>query len=142
MTEFNTKPLEETLNKLGKEIQSFFDSIVPEKDLDTLNPRTDFAQTPDGFEVSMDLPGLTRDDIKVELLDDVLTIKGERKILESEDHVKWIRRERQHGRFSRSFPVGFGVTRSGIKAKFKDGVLVVHIKVDETAAPASTIEID
>jgi len=142
MTEFNTKPLEETLNKLGKEIQSFFDGIVSESDLDLLNPRTDFVQTPEGFEILMDLPGLSKDDIKVELLDDVLTVKGERTISESDDHVKWVRRERQYGRFSRSFPVGSGVNRSGIKAKFKDGVLKVSIKVEEQATPASTIEID
>jgi HSP20 family protein len=142
MTEFNTKPLEDTLNKLGKEIQSFFDGIVSESDLDLLNPRTDFVQTPEGFEIFMDLPGLTKDDIKVELLDDVLTVKGERQITESDDHVKWVRRERQHGRFSRSFPVGSGVNRSGIKAKFKDGVLNVSIKVEDQSSPASTIDID
>jgi HSP20 family protein len=142
MTEFNTKPLEETLNKLGKEIQSFFDGIVAESDLDLLNPRTDFAQTPEGFEIFMDLPGSSKEDIKVELLDDVLTIKGERNISESDDHVKWVRRERQYGRFSRSFPVGSGVNRSGIKAKFKDGVLKVSIKVEDQSTPASTIEID
>lgn len=142
MTEFNTKPLEDTLNKLGKEIQSFFDGIVAESDLDMLNPRTDFVQTPEGFEIYMDLPGSTKDDIKVELLDDVLTIKGERHITESDDHVKWVRRERQYGRFSRSFPVGAGVNRSGIKAIFKDGVLKVSIKVEDQSTPASTIEID
>ncbi len=142
MTEFNTKNIEKTLNKLGRDLQTFVESLAPEKDLDTLNPDTDFVQTTDGYEVFMDLPGLTKADIKVELVDNVLTIKGERTIVESEDHVKWMRRERKYGRFSRSFPLGVGVNKSGIKAKFKDGVLRVHVEVDHTDTAETSIHID
>lgn len=142
MTEFNTKNIEKTLNKIGRDIQTFFESFTPESDLDTLNPRTDFVQTSEGFEVYMDLPGLTKSDIKVELNDHVLTIKGERKISESEGHEKWIRRERKFGRFSRSLPLGAAVDKSGIKAKFKDGVLRVQVRVLEESMADTSIEID
>ncbi len=142
MTEFNTKNIEKTLNKLGRDLQSFFESLAPENDLDTLNPRADFVQTSTGFEVYMDLPGLTKSDIKVELVDHVLTIKGERKIVESEDQTKWVRRERNYGRFTRSFPLGAGVDKSGIKAKFKDGVLTVTVQVQEGQTAETSIDID
>jgi HSP20 family protein len=142
MTEFNTKNIEKTLNKLGRDLQTFLEGLAPEKDLDTLNPDTDFVQTTDGYEVYMELPGLTKADIKVELVDNVLTIKGERTISESEDHVKWMRRERKYGRFSRSFPLGHGVDKSGIKATFKDGVLRVQVDVNHTETAETTIEID
>lgn len=142
MTEFNIKPIEETLNKIGKEIQSFFEQISPEKDLDVFNPRADFIQTTTGFEIQIDLPGLTKKDIKVELNDNVLVVKGERLIEEVADQTKWIRRERHHGRFSRSFPLGAHVDKSGIKAKFKDGILRIAIAVSEESVSDSTIEID
>lgn len=142
MTEFNTKNLEKTFNKLGRDFQTFFESFAPEDDLETMNPRTDFVQTSEGFEVSMDLPGLTKSDIKVELNDQMLTIKGERKINESEDHVKWVRRERKFGRFSRSLPLGGSVEKSGIKAKFKDGVLLVKVRVTDEFTTETSIEID
>ncbi len=142
MTEFNSKKLEKKLNQIGREIQSFFDNIIPDEELDILSPRADFSQTSEGYEIFIDLPGMGKSDIKVELLDNLLTVKGERSITESEDHIKWLRRERHYGRFSRSFPVPGAVNKSGIKASFKDGVLLITVQTDHENDTSTTINID
>lgn len=142
MTEFNTKPIEEKLSKLGRELQSFFENIIPDNDLDVLNPRADFVQSADGFEIYIDLPGLTKQDVKVELTDNILTVKGQRDVLESADHVSWLRRERHYGRFSRSFPMPVNVNKCDIKATFSNGVLAVIVKADEASNGATSIDID
>lgn len=142
MTDFNTKPLEQKLNQLGKEIQSFFENLVTEEDLDVFSPKADFVQTSEGFEIYADLPGMTKKDIKVELAENILTIKGERQIFESADHTSWLRRERHFGRFSRSFPIPVSIQKSDIKASFKDGVLTVVVHVTDSGTDAASIDID
>jgi HSP20 family protein len=131
MTEFNTKPIEEKLNKLGKELQSFFEHLVKDEDLDSFNPKADLVQTSDGFEIFVDLPGMNRSDVTLSLSDQVLTVKGRRSITESADQREWVRRERRYGAFSRTFPVPDNVGSKDIKASFKDGVLTVRILVPE-----------
>ena len=70
MTDFNTKAFEDRLHRVGKEIQSFFREFSNRRRARRFfNPRTDFIQTKTGFEIIMDLPGLTKLDVKVELTD-------------------------------------------------------------------------
>jgi HSP20 family protein len=131
MAEFNTKPIEEKLNRLGKELQSFFEHLVKDEDLESFNPKADLVQTSEGFEIYVDLPGMNRADVTLSLADQVLTVKGRRTIAESADQTEWVRRERRYGTFSRTFPVPAQVSRSDIKATFRDGVLTVRILVPE-----------
>lgn len=142
MKDFNTKPIEEKLNRLGKEIQSFFENIIPDDDIDVFSPRVDVAETSFGLEITLDLPGIAKDRVKIELTDGMIVVKGQRDIAESDDHVDWLRRERHYGRFTRSFPVGRAVSKSDIKATFKDGVLVLAIRTQEPLSDATAIHID
>ncbi|MCC5927428.1 MAG: Hsp20/alpha crystallin family protein [Bacteroidetes bacterium] len=142
MTDFNTKAFEDRLHRIGKEVQSFFENLVSEDELDVFSPKADFVQTSEGFEILMDLPGLTKSDIKVELTDAMLTIKGERTINETDLQVAWLRRERHYGSFSRSFPVPVPVSKSDVSAQFKDGVLKILIKAEDMGPQDTTIDID
>lgn len=72
-----------------------------------------------------DLPGLTRDDINVELSDEGITIQGERKSQHTEDREGYYRSERSYGKFYRRIPVPEGVKTDEAKASFNDGVLEI-----------------
>ena len=87
--------------------------------------RTDVKETKDGYELDIDLPGYSKDNVKATIKDGYLTISatidesGEAK----EDDGKYIRRERYQGSVKRSFYVGEGVDQDSISAKFTDGIL-------------------
>jgi HSP20 family protein len=89
-------------------------------------PPLDVLRTPEGFSITVELPGLSREDIEVELQGNLLTISGERKA-DADAGQQWLRRERPSGRFSRSLALP---TRNHeeLAATFKDGVLTVKVR--------------
>jgi HSP20 family protein len=81
----------------------------------------------DHYVLRADVPGVSEDDVKVELEDDVLTISGERKSEHEQRENGYRRIERAWGRFARSLTLPEGVDAGGIKARFENGVLEVTI---------------
>jgi HSP20 family protein len=75
--------------------------------------------------VRADLPGLSRDDVKVDVTDDGITIQGERKREHEEEHEGVYRSERSYGSFCRMIPLPEGAMADQAKATFKDGVLEI-----------------
>ena len=103
--------------------------------LRTLRPRVDIEETEAEFRVRMDLPGVKRDDLKVEIEADTLLIEAERKA-EASDDVQVLHRERaSHARFSRRFSLGESVRPDGINARLVDGVLELTLPKAEKALP-------
>ncbi len=94
-------------------------------------PPADIEETKDGFVVRLDLPGVTQQDVKVSLLGDTLTVRGER-TLERKDKTLH-RVERQHGTFERTFTLAVPVRPDQVKATFRDGVLEIQIPKAEEA---------
>ena len=95
--------------------------------------RTDVKEMEKGFEVSVSLPGVKKEDITAELKDGYLTITastGTSKDEKDEDG-KYIRRERYTGSQSRSFYVGEHLTEEDIRASFEDGILKLSIPKEE-----------
>ena len=86
---------------------------------------TDVKDTDKGYEVTMNMPGVKKEDVKAELKDGYLTVSAETNTKKDEkaEDGKYIRRERYSGSCSRSFYVGDGVNQEDIKAKFEDGTL-------------------
>ena len=99
--------------------------------------RTDIKDTDGGYEVTMNLPGVKKEDVKAELKDGYLTISASSNNSrdEKDDNGRYIRRERYSGFCSRSFYVGDEVTEADIKAKFENGTLTMMIPKKE-AKPA------
>ena len=100
--------------------------------------KTDIKEQEDGYELEMDLPGFTKDEITAELKDVYLTIsasKGLDKDEQEKETGKYIRRERYAGACQRSFYVGEDVTEQDIKAEFKHGMLKLFVPKKE-AKPA------
>lgn len=95
--------------------------------------KTDIKEHDAGYELTVDLPGIKKEDIKAELNDGYLTITAENNSSkeEKDEKGKYIRRERYTGSYSRSFYVGDGVTEQDIKAKFENGTLTLAIPKKE-----------
>ncbi|MEA2247009.1 MAG: hypothetical protein QOH46_1538 [Solirubrobacteraceae bacterium] len=100
-------------------------------------PPADVIVTESGVTVLMDVPGLTRDDIDIELDNDTLTIRGERRPPEQMqgDERAWRHIERRFGRFERTLRVPGGMNADAVEASLSDGVLVLHIPRPESPKP-------
>lgn len=91
--------------------------------------KTDVKETDQGYEMTMNLPGIKKEDVKAELKDGYLTISAATNSQndEKDKDGRYIRRERYSGSCSRSFYVGETVKQEGIKAKFENGTLKLLI---------------
>jgi HSP20 family protein len=81
--------------------------------------------------IRADLPGLNKDDVKVDLTDDAITIEGERKQEHEENREGYYRSERSYGRFYRSIPLPEGVNANTAQANFRNGVLEITIEAPQ-----------
>ena len=95
--------------------------------------KTDIKDTDQGYEITMNLPGVKKEDVKAELKDGYLTISATSNSNkdEKDNNGRYIRRERYSGSCSRSFYVGDGVTQDEIKAKFENGALTLTVPKKE-----------
>lgn len=99
---------------------------------------TDIKDDGDHFTMEADLPGVKKEDISIDLTDNVLTIKAERHSeYETEDKKhNYVRCERSYGSFQRSFDTS-GIDTEGIDAEFKDGVLILTLPKIKEVKPES-----
>lgn len=100
--------------------------------------RADIRDTGDAHELEADLPGVKKEDIKVDLDNNYLTISAERHAEKDEKDKKgnYVRRERSYGSYSRSFDVT-GVQTEQITAEYTDGVLKLHLPKKQEALPTT-----
>jgi len=91
--------------------------------------------------VRADLPGLTKDDVHVEVTDEALTIEGERRSEHEEQQGEFFHSERRYGTFHRHIPLPEGVNAHQVTASFKDGVLEVSMPAPHQQARGRRIEI-
>jgi HSP20 family protein len=98
-------------------------------------PPMDLVEADDHFLLKADLPGMSEEDVSIEVRDSALTISGERSAEHEQRERGWYRLERQVGRFSRSLTMPDGVDPGAIKASFDRGVLVVTIPKPEQRKP-------
>ena len=87
---------------------------------------SDIRETEKEYIVEAEMPGVNKEDIKLELRDDVLTISVEHNEQVNEERDNYIRKERRFGSFSRSFRVD-GVDNKNVSAEYKDGILKVNL---------------
>ena len=120
------------LNRLLGETPARFDD---EGLLTTWAPPVDIQETEQEYVVKADLPDMKKDDVKVELNNGVLTVKGERKQEKEEKGKRFHRIERTYGEFVRRFVLPTEVDGTNVVADFKDGVLTVHLPKTAAAKP-------
>jgi HSP20 family protein len=99
------------------------------------SPLVDVHETKDHFLVKAELPGLKQEDVEVSILDDTLTLKGERKRETEVNENEYHRIERSYGTFQRSIVLPASVEAGGVKASYKEGVLEIQLPKKEEAKP-------
>jgi HSP20 family protein len=95
----------------------------------------DIVEANGGYELHADLPGMKKEDIKIEIQDNMLTLRGERKLEDEKKNKNFRLTERFYGQFIRTFTLPENVNRDQIEAEFKDGVLKLAIPKVEKAKP-------
>jgi HSP20 family protein len=90
-------------------------------------PRIEAFQQGDKFIVRAELPGLRKEDVQVELTDEALTLRGERREEHEEEKEGYYHSEREYGQFHRTIPLPEGVIVESAQATFKNGVLEVSM---------------
>jgi HSP20 family protein len=91
--------------------------------------------------VRADLPGMAKDDVKVNLTDDLLTLEGERKQESETKRDGYFRSERSYGSFYRSIPLPEGIKTNAVQASFKNGVLEVTMPMAKSEKSVKPIEV-
>lgn len=98
-------------------------------------PLADIFETDSGVTIVLDLPGVDKNDVSVEVKENLLIIKGDRPAEKDVDNNNYYRRERSCGSFHRSFAMRGTIAPDKIKAKFKNGVLKVELAKPEEDKP-------
>ena len=126
---------------LHDEVERMFDSFFGidrrRQDLQSFDwtPRVNVEEADDRFVVTADLPGMKKEDIDIQLQENVLTIKGERKHEKEEKEKNYHIFERSCGTFQRAFTLPENVEMEKIDAEYRDGVLSIAIPKTEPAKP-------
>ncbi len=98
-------------------------------------PAVDIYETPEMIVLKAELPGVTREDIDIQIRENALTLRGERRFAKDVQEENYLRIERVYGTFQRSFTLPTTIRQEGIKAVFKDGVLELMLPKAEEAKP-------
>jgi HSP20 family protein len=124
-------------NEMNRLFNSLFDNPVRAQAGDARQwiPPMDLVETADHYLLRADLPGLSEQDVNIELESNVLTISGERKLEHKHEKGGYRRIERAYGSFSRSLTLPEGVNPAAVAASFDRGVLEVRIPKPEQIKP-------
>ena len=121
---------DDTLSRHGSE-ESFFT---------TWAPPVDIVEKEKEIVLYAELPGLNKEDIKLEIKDNILTLSGERKMEKEVNEENYHRVERAYGRFARSFTLPYNIKSGAVNANYKNGVLTVVLpKADESKSKQISI---
>lgn len=123
---------------INKMFDSFFrGSAQDDGDLfpSVWTPAVDVAEHDNEYIVKVELPGVARDDVKITMQENILTIRGEKKQEKETKDSDFHRVERSYGSFQRSFTLPTHVKNDRIEASFKDGILTVNLPKAEEAKP-------
>jgi len=99
------------------------------------SPLADITEDDQEYLITAELPDVRKEDVKISVENGMLTISGERRFEKEEKRKKHHRTERSYGTFFRSFTLPSDANADKIKAKFKNGLLMVHLPKNEKAKP-------
>lgn len=117
--------------------KSLFNSPFFSEDTMTkhFTPRTRITEDKDNFFIQMEMPGVTKEDVKITLENNLLSISGTKKNEKKTEDNTLIMNEIFYGEFSRSFTVSDDIKKDAIEADFKDGVLKLTLPKKEEVKP-------
>ena len=119
---------------LRNELGRLFDSSTPSPAVAWV-PALDIHADKDRYFVSLEVPGLKKEDIQISLHDGVLTVSGERKDERERKEGDAFRSERSFGKFERSVKLNTAIDQGKVTASYKDGILTIELPKAEEAKP-------
>jgi HSP20 family protein len=125
-------------NEMNRMFNEFFHSGTGEEagsKVSAWTPSVDIYETDDALVIKAELPGVSKDDVSVEVHQNTLTLRGQRNHEAEVKQDKYHRVERSYGTFQRSFTLPTMVDQEKVQATFKDGVLELHLPRLESAKP-------
>ncbi|MBS3756895.1 MAG: Hsp20/alpha crystallin family protein [Desulfobacterales bacterium] len=125
-----------TMPTLQNRINRLFDDMLPATEIDEMGffnwqPSVDTYEKDKAIKIRAELPGVKKDDISIDVRNNVLTLSGERKQDEDVNEENFYRRERFYGRFQRAFTLPDDVDADNIDAHFDGGVLKITVPKTE-----------
>jgi HSP20 family protein len=132
MTLVRWEPFRE-IDSLQKEMNRLFEALTPasigngEKMGLSFIPPAEITETPDAVQLKLEIPGMTADDLNVEVTADSLTVNGERKSGSKTEENGVTRTEFRYGKFHRQIPLPVRVNNGDVKAEYKDGILNITL---------------
>ncbi|MEW5844474.1 MAG: Hsp20/alpha crystallin family protein [Bacteroidota bacterium] len=142
MTLIKFEPLRE-IESLHDRIQKYFDDFsgfgLNFNFNDNFSPRIDVSEDKDHINVIAEIPGVKKENIKITLQDNILTIEGEKKKSSEQKEKNFYRNERMYGSFKRCFTLPAEVDSEKVEAKFEDGMLNIQLKKIEPKTKSEKI---
>jgi HSP20 family protein len=127
------------LAPLGRFFEDFVETIPEVANWRTASahwqPACDVEEAKDHYLLSMDMPGVPKNQIKIEVVDNQLLVSGERKQEEKKNIDGAWYAERRFGKFHRSFSLPVGVDSEKVEANYEDGILTIYVPKAESAKP-------
>ena len=125
--------------KMQREVDQVFDRFrggeSADGNMSTWLPAVDITEEENAFKVRVELPGVAKDDVKITVQNDVLTIRGEKKMESEKKGANVHRVEREYGSFFRSFSLPASVNADAIEASHENGILTLTLPKLEEAKP-------
>lgn len=144
MTLIKFEPWKE-FEQISERMKRFFEDVpalFSNEMSSSFAPKMDISEDDKNLYVHAELAGLKKDDVKISIQDDILTIKGEKKLEQKDEKKNYYRIERCFGSFSRSFALPVEVDVDKVTADFKDGLLTITLpKVEQKPVTQKLIEI-
>ena len=135
--------LQDRINRIFNESFGVSRELDDDSGLYDWRPPVDIYETADGFTLKVELAGVAKEDVSVEVKDNVLILKGERLLDPAIKDEQYYRKERAFGRFQRSFTLQESIKPDQVKASFKSGVLTISVpRPTEDKAKQISIDID
>ncbi|MEI8185288.1 MAG: Hsp20/alpha crystallin family protein [Chlorobiaceae bacterium] len=131
------------LVKLSKDPMRLFDDILSSAQTPSMPAfNVDISEDETGFHIDAELPGIAKEEIALNVEDDVLTIKAERKPASEENKKGYLRIERTYGSLSRKFNLGETIDQENINAGFDNGILHVTLPKAQMTKKTKQISIN
>lgn len=111
-------------------IDDFFNRAMG-RGADFFRPEMNVSESDDHFEITLEIPGVKKEDMEVSLEDNLLTIRGERRLEEEEKDRQYRHVESHYGTFERTLPLPETIDEESIEAKYENGVLTILIEKTE-----------
>jgi HSP20 family protein len=131
----NFQSLQHEMNRMFNELFHGGNRKEASSSISPWTPSVDIYETDDALVIKAELPGVSKDDVSIDVHENTLTLRGQRKHEAEVKDAQYHRVERTYGSFQRSFTLPSMIDYEKVQATFKDGVLELHLPKSETAKP-------